>query len=83
MGNLISLSEVTGHGTLRSPAQALDDAKQSTDGAFANGKKVLIIALDDSEGKYDVSFIQAGLHMSECLSLTEIAKDMFKQEMGF
>jgi len=83
MGNLISLSEATGYGTLRSPAQALDDAKQSTEGAFAEGKKIMIVALDDADGRYDVSFIQAGMRMSECMTLAEIVKDLFKQEMGF
>jgi len=52
-------------------------------GAFKEGKKVLVIALDDIDGRYDVSFRQCGMAMSECIALARVAETLFLQEMGY
>lgn len=70
---------------LWTPEHLLQDALGSSigkRGAFENGKKMLILALDD-DGQYSVSFMQAGMKMSECVALCEVAKSIFLAEMGY
>ena len=78
------MSKASNDGTLQSPEQALNDALSDVGkrGAFREGKKILIIALDDSN-QYSISFVQAGMKMSECLALCEVAKTLFLEEMGY
>jgi hypothetical protein len=45
--------------------------------------KAIILYLSDSGGNYTVRWSQAGMKMSECISLCEIGKDRFKEEMGY
>lgn len=85
MEKVINLGQKTGIGTMQSPAQALQEALADIGkhGAFEKGKKLLILALDDTEENYSISFIQAGMRMSECNNLCDIAKALFKEEMGY
>ena len=53
------------------------------DGELKNHKKVLILALNEDNGSYDVAFRQAGMNMSECISLCEVIKPLFLEEMGY
>lgn len=84
MDKVISMALKHEDGTLWSPEdalkQALDDIGKN--GAFKEGKKILIIGLD-TDNQYDISFIQAGMSMSECLTLCEVAKTAFLKEMGY
>jgi len=82
--NIVRMSEKLGDGTFQTPEQALQDALDNIGkhGAFESGKKILILALDD-DGKYNISFIQAGMKMSECVGLCEIAKTLFLTEMEY
>jgi len=84
MGEIINLSKITGDAGMQSPKQALEDAISEIGqrGAFMNGKKLLILGLDD-DGGFQVSFIQAGMKMSECVSLCEVAKTIFLSEMNY
>ncbi len=81
---VISMAEKCGDGKLQSPRQVLEEALSYVGevGAF-RGKKLLILALDEGEqgGQYDLSFIQAGMSMSQCISLCEVSKAMFIEEM--
>ena len=83
--NVIDLSEKTGDAGMRSQKQALEDALSEIGkrGAFENGKKLIVLALDDSDGQYSVSYVQAGMRMSECITLCEIAKSVFLKEIGY
>ena len=74
--NVIGLSEATGNAVFQSPEQVLRDAIKETgsDGSFMGGEKLLILGVDDN-GQYSVSFMQAGMKMSECLTLCEVGKD--------
>lgn len=83
MVDVKSMCEHSNNGCLRSPVEALDSAKEEYSLGNIKGKKVLILCLDDDEDQYSVSFIQAGMKMSQCVSLCEIAKDLFKEEMGY
>jgi len=84
---IINMAKASNNGTLQAPEQALNDALEAigTQGAFKNGKKILILALDEGENQdqYAVSFIQAGMKMSQCVSLCEVAKTIFLNEMGY
>jgi hypothetical protein len=83
--SVINLCEATGKGTLQSPEGALKDALEDIGncGAFKNGKKLVIICLDDTDGNYDTTWIQAGMKFSEIVALLEIAKRKFITEMGY
>lgn len=82
------MSEFKNDANLCSPQQALEDAlREITEvnrGAFNKDcTKLLVLAVDDSSGSFQVSFIQAGMKMSECISLCEIAKLVFMREMNY
>ena len=73
----------TGHRTV---VQLLEDELKrwkSPEWKDEQRPKAVILYLDDSEGQYDAGWAQAGLKMSECLSLCEIAKELFKKEMNY
>jgi hypothetical protein len=84
---IISLAKETNDGRLQNQEQALKDALNEIGkrGAFKNGKKILILALDDGKNgdEYGVSFIQGGMTMSQCIALCEVAKTIFLTEMEF
>lgn len=79
------MAKAANDGSIQSPRQALEDAIDSIgkDGAFKNGKKILILALDDTDDNFNVNFIQAGMRMSECLSVCEAAKAIFLDQMNY
>lgn len=83
--NILSMSEKTKNANFSSPEEALQDAlnELGKKGAFKNGRKLLILALDDTEQNFQVSFIQAGMKMSECVAVCDVAKNIFKQNMGY
>ncbi len=71
-------------GTLWSSEDALKDAlKQIQSGQRDAKDKVLVLFLNDRDGAYDVSFVQAGLRTSGCVTICEVAKSMFKRDMGY
>lgn len=85
--NVINLGEAANSATFVTPIAALEDAlkefkKAQPVGGFA-GKKLLILAVDDSDGDYCVGFIQAGMKMSECVSLCEVSKAIFLRHMEY
>lgn len=83
--NVISLGQKTDDAKFVSVEDALREAISDIgkNGAFKNGKKVLILALDDTSENFEVSFIQAGMKMSQCVSLCEAAKAIFLRNMGY
>ena len=82
---LVKLADKTNNGFMSTIEDSLKDALKATGekGAFANGKKVLILALDDRDENYSISFIQGGMKMSECVGLCETAKIIFLSEMNY
>jgi glucan biosynthesis protein len=82
--DVISMANKMNDGSFHTPKQALEEAisEIGKSGAFKEGKKVLVLALDDNGG-YNISFIQAGMKMSECVSLCEVAKTLFLGEMDY
>lgn len=85
MADPISFAKATHNGEIATPEEALKDALEvlGKKGAFEKGKKLLILCVDDTNEEYKVSFIQAGMRMSGCLTLCDIAKNIFKTEMGY
>ena len=85
--NVINLSDVTGDAGMSSPKQALEDALKEIEsndvGGFKNCKKMLILALNEDDDQYVVSFIQAGMKMSQCLTICEVSKTIFLTDMGY
>jgi hypothetical protein len=83
--NIISLSKKTGDAFMQSPEGALKDALKETGlgGCFEGRKKILILSLDDAEDEYNVTFLQAGMTMSQCVSVCEVAKAIFLKEMNY
>jgi hypothetical protein len=61
--------------------EALHDLRGGQ-GVIARANKVLIIPLADQDDGYAHGFYQAGMSMSECIALVEIAKTMFLEQMG-
>lgn len=83
--NIVRMSDKTNNASYSTPEQALRDALEEIGkrGAFKNGKKLLILALDDTDENFNVSFIQAGMKMSECVAVCDVAKNIFKSNMGY
>lgn len=83
--NVESMAKRVNNGMMQSPKAALEDALNSIGkkGSFKKGKKLVVLCLDDSDGQYKVSFIQAGMRMSECVALCDVSKSMFLDEMGY
>lgn len=82
---IISMAEKADDAAFQSPEQTLEISLNDIGkyGAFKNGKKLLVLCLDESEGNYSISFNQAGMKMSECVSLCEVAKIIFLEQMGY
>ncbi len=85
MNDVISMAEKTNSATYQSPEQALNDALNDLGkrGAFKDGKKLLILALDDTSDNFQINWIQAGMKMSECMAVCEAAKTLFLSEMNY
>ncbi len=68
---------------LQTPEGALKSALEDIEvtGALRSGKKLLVIALDDVEGVYDISFYRAGMDSPQTLALLEAMKVVCLQEM--
>lgn len=85
--NIESLGYRANNAKMISPEMALKDCLENDigkRGAFVKGKKLLIIALDDTdEEDYSFSFNQAGMTFSEIVVLIEVFKKFMIEEMGF
>lgn len=85
MGEILGMGAHSQNAKFVSPEMALQDALADIGkrGAFEKGKKLLVLALDDTSGNYTVSFTQAGMKASEMVSLCEVAKTMFLTSLGY
>jgi hypothetical protein len=68
-----------------SPKQVLEEAIAAIGerGAFERGEKLIVIALDDTDGNYGASFIQSGMRSSEIIALLEVLKQEMLANMGY
>lgn len=81
-----SLTKHTNDATKWAPEQCLQDALESLGpegfDAFKRGKKLMVICLDDTDGGYWLSWLQAGMTLAECLALLEASKHLVLHQMG-
>lgn len=83
---VISLTRETNDATFNTPKMCINECLKNDigkQGAYKEGKKLFMVCLDDNDDKYDISWNQAGMSMSEILALLDITKTFIKQEMGF
>lgn len=83
--NITSISKNTNSSLSVSPRQIFEEALESLDkeGAFKKGNKALVLMLDDTPGRYLISYINSGMRESECVALLECAKSTVKTELGY
>lgn len=72
---------------VRSPEQMLEDAisiirDKEDNSHFKKANKMLIISVNTKNNNYEIGWMQAGMKMSECISLCEVAKMKFLSEMA-
>ena len=80
--NVINLGEVSG--MHRSPEHMLLEALEEVrNGRWDNRKKMLVLTVDEENNSYRVNWMQAGMHMSQCLTMCEVAKALFLKEMNY
>lgn len=77
MKKVVSLGERTNDATMMRPEDALHGALDDIAAAAITPTKVLVIMLNDKDGRYETRFVQAGMKMSECVALCEIMKHNF------
>jgi hypothetical protein len=79
--NVIRLIDKTGSAKSWGP-QDVCDVLQDDIKSGKVGKKVLILHVDQSDGRFNTSFLQCGMSASEMIMLLEIAKqDIYKNQM--
>ena len=85
MSKITKLSEVSDDSRFRTTTDALKDALlcvEEKDGAFA-GDKILILALDTSDGQYHISYQRSNLSSSESIALARVAEARFLEDMNY
>ena len=78
--NVISLANKAEHGKMWTIEDMLKDLIDDKERLGKYNKAVVLLLNDDNQ--YTTGFNQAGMLMSECILLCEMAKDDFKQSMG-
>ena len=84
--NVVSLGKHAEDAKMITPSQCLQDCLDNDIGkrdAFIKAKKLIVIALDDTEDDYWINFTQAGMTYSEIVALLETMKSYITKEMGF
>jgi len=82
--NVISMANKKRDSSLWTPKQALEDALNDleNDEGYKDVNKILIVFLTKSDESYKTSWTQAGMSMSECVALCEVAKASFLNNIG-
>lgn len=84
MEKVTNIGDYANNAKMVSPEMCVKDCLENfigKKGAFKKGKKLLILCLDDDDGLYAMSYMQAGMKVSEMVSMIEIAKNNFISEM--
>ena len=79
---ITSLGIATNNGRMMSPIDQLKQAIADIEAGHIDPDQILILSVNTKD-QYSVNFHQAGLKMSECLSLCEVAKTIFLTEMEY
>lgn len=79
--NIISLAEAADDSRMWSPEQMLEEAvKVARDEGW---NKAIVLFLDDTTGRFDVDFLNAGLNTSQIVAVCEAMKMRALQMMGY
>lgn len=77
---LVNLTKKDGNAKRFTPQDALQTVMDDYKSGHLKGTKIVIIALDDTEGSYHVDRTMAGLHGDEAVSVIEAAKYLILKE---
>ena len=81
--NITSIAPITDEQMTKRAIQTLEDAiVELSKPDFKGYNKILIIALNDANGNYNISRMKSGLKDSECISLIDCCKTNIKNKMG-
>jgi hypothetical protein len=83
MSEVTKLGDFTNNGKMLSHMDSLKSAIKDIENKNMSPDKILILSLDNKNGDYNISFHQAGMTMSECLALCDVAKSIMLSEMGY
>ena len=83
MSNVADIGLHSGNGKMTSPINCLKDVIKCIEDGDISPNKILVITLNSKDDTYATSWHQAGMKMSDCLALIEVAKVRFLQEMEY
>ena len=81
--NVLDLGKITNDAAFSEPRRLLMDMADDLESGKLSYNKIAVLYLDDTNGNYNARFSQAGMSMSQMISLCEIIKMMCLKEMGF
>ena len=84
--DIILLGNHSNNAATISPEQCLQNCLENyvgKRGAFKKGKKLIVLALDDTEGEFNTNFTQAGMKNSEILALLTVMKSVILEDMEY
>ena len=83
--DVIRLVDKTGNADMWSIKDALEEAIKDTSpgGENENVTDVMVIMLDRSDGRYDVSFTQSAMSASEMVALLSVMTAELHRKMGY
>lgn len=77
------IGEASGNSDYYTPLQTLQAVISDIEEGHISPNKILVISLDNRDGKYNTNFHQAKMTMSECIALCEVMKVRFLQGMYY
>ena len=80
--SIISLVEKSDDANHWAPQDMLKDALKEYEEGRPHSKALLLM-LDESGGKYSISYGNAGLSASQIIALMRVAETIFLREMGY
>jgi len=82
---ITKIADKTQSSLSQSPEQIFQEAIDllGDKAAFKNGKKALVLMLDDTKENFSISYLNSGMKGSEVIALLDCAKSLFKEDMGY
>jgi len=79
---IINLGIEANNGKMMSPIDQLKEAIADIEAGHIDPDQILILSVNTKD-QFSVNFHQAGMKMSECLALCEVAKTIFLTQMDY
>lgn len=83
MASVISLAEKSGNANHWTVEQMLEDLLEEVRSGRRTATKAVVLLLDDSGERYDIGYRNAGMRLSELVTLMDVAKTDVKKDMGY